>query len=641
MRQEPSCEQNWSEIAVREPGSILLERAFSRDRLGRSLLFRNPRRVIEARDPGEIRKRFAEIEAALVQGLWLAGYITYEAGYAFEPPLVDLCRPLPDGSPLLWLGCYEAPEIRDNSGVRKVSNSVASCGEFQYSLDPDVHARKVEAIRTLIARGETYQANLTMDVHWSTDEDPSEMYERLLRAQPVRYAALLHPERGWHLLSLSPELFFARDGDRIVTRPMKGTASPGLDSAELRENAAWLRADEKNRAENLMIVDLLRNDLGRICQVGSIKVTGLFEVEQYPTVLQMTSTIEGRLRENIAYTELFGALFPSGSIVGAPKIYTMRLLHKIEGRPRGVYTGAIGYMAPNGVAEFSVAIRTISLKAGQAHLGVGSGIIYDSTPALEYEECKTKANFVMYQPEQDFCLIETLLLEDDSYVLGEEHLERMRQSAEYFDFIFDADRVQSALEEAARGSNLGSRRRVRLLLDVSGNVTWSVAALGPSDNAALVILLATERTDPADRFLWHKTTRRSLYDNALRKAQEKDYADALFRNLRNEITECAIHNVVVSIEGCMFTPPLASGVLPGVYRGRMIRDGRVVERVLSECDLMRAEAVYVCNSVHGLRRVMRIDEQREADNEPTAIWSSQHLQVRTEPVGHRYDSLRR
>src|SRR5579864_2738118 len=190
MRQEAICEQNWSEIAAREPRSILLERAFSRDRFGRSLLFRNPKRVIEARHPGEVRRRFAEIEAALGQRLWVAGYVTYEAGYAFEPSLVELCRPLPDGSPLLWLGCYEGPEIREDSGVRKVSSFVTSSAEFQCSLVPDAYARKVEAIRTLIARGETYQANLTMDVHWMTSEDPSSIYERLLQAQPVRYAAL-------------------------------------------------------------------------------------------------------------------------------------------------------------------------------------------------------------------------------------------------------------------------------------------------------------------------------------------------------------------------------------------------------------------------------------------------------------------
>jgi para-aminobenzoate synthetase / 4-amino-4-deoxychorismate lyase len=621
MRQESALEPNWSKIAALEPGSIVLERAFSRDGFGRSLLFRSPRKIIEARDPGEIQTGLLAIETALSEGLWVAGYISYEAGYALEPSLAELCQPLPDGSPLLWLGCYDAPQEREESVACTVAGFESSCVDLRYALTSDAYIRKVEAIRARIERGETYQANLTMNVHWSTGEEASEMYDRLLQAQPVRYAALLHPQPGWHLLSLSPELFFAREGNRIMTRPMKGTASPGLDAAESRQNAEWLRTDEKNRAENLMIVDLLRNDLGRICKVGSIQVTGLFDVERYPTVLQMTSSIEGLLREGIDYADIFRALFPSGSIVGAPKIRTMRLLREIEQRPRGVYTGSIGYMAPGGVAEFNVAIRTASLRAGEACLGVGSGILYDSSPALEYEECKTKTKFLMCQPEQDFGLIETLLLEKHSYALHDEHLDRMRQSAEYFQMNFDVERFESALEGARRASSPADRTRVRLLLRASGEVTWTASPLARSDNSGLVILLATERTDPADRFVRHKTTRRSLYDQALQSAKEKGYDDVLFRNVHDEITECAIRNLVVGIEGRMFTPPVRSGLLPGVYRGRMLHDGRVAERVLMESDVARAEAVYICNSVHGLRRVAQIDKQRESADPPTTIWS--------------------
>jgi para-aminobenzoate synthetase/4-amino-4-deoxychorismate lyase len=616
-----TIDREWSAIAASEPGAILLQRVASQAQHGRSLLFRNPIKVIEAKRPGEVREGFVAAEEALAQGFHLAGYVSYEAGFALEPALADLSLPLPDGAPLLWLGCYQLPETCQECEPRRASRSGPLGVTIQFAMAAEVYAQKVERIRALIEAGETYQANLTMNAEWSTDERPAEMYERLLRAQPVGYAALLHPESGWHVLSLSPELFFARDGQRIITRPMKGTASPGLDMAETRAKRAWLQGDEKNRAENLMIVDLLRNDLGRICRVGSIEVTKLFEVERYPTLLQMTSTVEGQLRENVGYLELFSALFPSGSIVGAPKIHTMRLLRKLENRTRGIYTGAIGFMAPNGVAEFNVAIRTTSLRNGKAQFGVGSGIVYDSEPALEYEECRMKTTFLVHKPESEFQLIETLLLEEQAYALLKQHVERMAESAEYFDMVFDGVRVLAALEDAARASTGNGRTRVRLLLDRHGTVTWTISRLDPDEDAVVVLLLGQQRTDPADRFLRHKTTHRTVYDDALREAQMQGYTDVLFRNSRDEITEGAVHNVIASIEGLWHTPPLECGLLPGVYRRYMLDEGRLSERVLTVNDLRRADAVFVCNSVRGLRRVRRIMEQSENGDVLIADWT--------------------
>ncbi len=592
------------------------------------MLFRNPARVIEARVPAEVRQSLVTADQALAEGFWVAGYVAFEAGYAFEPSLTNLYRPLPDGAPLLWLGCYQPPEIGDDAGPIDIATSIAPGWQLRYSLAAGEYGSKVERIRDLISAGETYQANLTMDVRWSTGEHPAVMYERLLQAQPVRYAAFLHPTPGWHILSLSPELFFSREGAHISMRPMKGTASPGLDAAEARANSAWLRGSEKNRAENLMIVDMLRNDLGRICKLGSIQVTQLFDVEKYPTVLQMTSTIEGHLRDDVGYSEIFGALFPPGSIVGAPKTHTMRLLNGLEDRPRGVYTGAIGYMAPGGVAEFNVAIRTISLRAGKACLGVGAGIVYDSDPVLEYQECGIKSSFLLHQPGQDFQLIETLLLEGGSYLLLNEHIERMEQSAEYFDIAFDAARVRAVLREAAGTCASAHRTRVRLLLDHRGVATWTTASLDPDQNTVPALLLRQERTDPTDRFLRHKTTCRALYDNALSEARRQGYVDALFRNSREEITECAVHNVIISIDGSWLTPPLQSGLLPGLYRHSMLQEGRISEQVLTLNNLLQAESVYVCNAVRGLQRVARIDEKGSTGIAPTSIWTDSKPQSR-------------
>jgi para-aminobenzoate synthetase/4-amino-4-deoxychorismate lyase len=590
------------------------------------MLFRRPETIIEARDPGEVSNALAAIDSMLAEGFYLAGYIAYEAGFALEPSLASLASTLPNQEPLVWLGCYRAPEVRDELFPLDPPAPLASPPQLRYSLQRESYERQVEAVRDLIAAGETYQANLTMEAQWDTDEAPADLYERLLRAQPVPYAALLHPKPDWHILSLSPELFFEREADRIRTRPMKGTAAPGMDAAETRANAEWLQTSEKNRAENVMIVDLLRSDLGRICQTGSVEVPKLFEVERYPTVLQMTSTVEGRLRENLTYAEIFGALFPSGSIVGAPKIHTMRLLHGLEKRQRGVYTGAIGYMAPDGKAEFNVAIRTVSLRMGQATLGVGSGITFDSDPALEFAECLTKTMFLQREPEPQFELIETLLFEEGKYTFLEEHLERMAQSAEYFDFDFDSMRVKATLQEAAQSWQRGDPSRVRLLLSKSGAVTCTRSKLIRDESSSVDVLLRDERVSSSDRFLRHKTTHRALYDSAFREAHAQGFADCLFRNTRQEMTEGAIHNVIACIDGEWVTPPLESGVLPGIYRRHLLQQGKVSERVFSLPDLLHAEAVFLCNSVRGMRRLRRLFKQNEEGRDPVQLWADSSSQ---------------
>lgn len=585
------------------------------------MLFRKPTEIIEAREPGDVRRALAAIDEKLAQGFYLAGYIAYEAGFALESALVDLAGALPDDEPLVWMGCYQSPEVLEQYRPSRNTMPERVPGRLRYSLAQEKYEEKVSILRNLIADGATYQANLTIDVEWDTDEHPAEMYERLLRAQPVPYAALLHPRPDWHVLSLSPELFFAREGDCIRMRPMKGTASPGMDCTETRAQAAWLEADEKNRAENVMIVDLLRSDLGRICQTGSVHVTKLFDVERYPTVLQMTSTVEGRLREHVSYEDLIRALFPSGSIVGAPKIHTMRLLHALEGRPRREYTGAIGYMSPNREAEFNVAIRTVSLHNCQARFGVGSGITFDSEPPLEFAECLSKALFLTREHEAEFQLIETLLLQEGTFTFLEEHLERLAQSAEYFDMVFDGARVRTALEEAAQSWKGNERARVGLLLNREGSVTCTISRLENAESSSLGLLLCRERTLATDRFLRHKTTRRALYDTAFGHAQRHGFADSLFRNTRQEITEGAIHNVIASIEGEWITPPLESGVLPGVYRRHLLQQSRVSERVLNLSDLLRAEEILICNSVRGLRRVIHLAEQRESGGTAETIWT--------------------
>lgn len=625
-------EREWSAVAARETGSVLLERAASRTRSGRRLLFRRPDAVIGACQPSEVAGAFAAMESKLAQGFHLAGYIAYEAGYALEPALMDLASALAEGEPLVWMGCYAAPAIQEdcwpNPGLASAISPAAPLGgarcEARYSLSPEAYGEKVRAVHKLISAGETYQANLTMEAAWNSAERPAEMYDRLLRAQPVEYAALLHPQAGWHVLSLSPELFFARRGSLIRTRPMKGTAAPGMDAAETRAQAAWLAADEKNRAENVMIVDLLRSDLGRLCETGSVRVTELFAVERYPTVLQMTSTVEGRLRQEVRYSDLFGALFPSGSIVGAPKIHTMRLLQALEGRPRGIYTGAIGYMSPQGEAEFNVAIRTVSLRNGKARMGVGAGITSDSEAASEYAECLTKTMFLTREPAPAFQLIETLLLKEGHFTLQQQHLERLALSAEYLDFTFNAAHVQEVLQTAAETWSGTGLARVRLLLERDGTAACTTEALEQQSDSVL-LLLARERTCAGDRFLRHKTTRRATYDGGFAQAQRHGFADSLFCNERGEITEGAVHNVVLRVGAEWVTPPIEAGVLPGVYRRQLLESGSISERVLRRGDLSQVEEIAICNSVRGLRRVLSIVDQAEPEGAATPVWTTKCL----------------
>jgi para-aminobenzoate synthetase / 4-amino-4-deoxychorismate lyase len=607
-------------LAAETPDSVLLETARASTDSASSYLFLHPERILTAETISDIPDLFVQIDQALAEGLYVAGYLSYEAGYAFESSLHALA---PDAGSLGWFGVYREPQIFDHrSGQSTVSQAeelISPSTEVVLDLAAPEYLRRVQEIRRFIEAGDTYQANLTTSAHWSTALPPLGLYQSILREQPVEFAALLHCE-GRHLLSASPELFFRREGDQIVTKPMKGTAARGMDTKEDVERATWLAADEKNRSENLMIVDLLRNDLGRICVPGSVQAVDLFRVEKFPTLFQMTSTVKGTLRGDVSNFDLFRALFPSGSIVGAPKIHTMQILHALEQKPRGVYTGAIGFFSPKGDATFSVAIRTVVLQEGQASMGVGSGIVYDSDPAEEYFECLTKTSFLSRRTPA-FDLLETLLWQDSSYVSLSEHLNRMAGSAEYFDFPFDRAAAEAALHQESRVFGCSGSHRVRLLLSRNGLIATSSSTIAAPSREAVTLLLSPHRTDAQDLYLRHKTTRRHLYDKELIHAQTHRCADALFQNTAGELTEGTIHNLFVFHAGLWHTPLLQSGVLPGIERAhRLRRRPNVRESTLTLDDLVSAEALAICNSVRGVRYVERV--VRETTSGLSAVWES-------------------
>jgi para-aminobenzoate synthetase/4-amino-4-deoxychorismate lyase len=591
--------------------------------------------VISANRPAEIPALFAEIESAVAAGHFAAGFFAYEAGACFEPTAELL--PSRPGLPLAWFGIYEnchrfdhqtgafaegdppglsrfAAEIRDDQPSQEAQP------EAIFSLSEQEYSQRVAAIHAWIRAGDVYQLNFTAPFEVQASGSPAALYARLRSRQPVEFGAFLHGNPEHRILSFSPELFFRLEGRgaqrRIRTRPMKGTAPRGRTTREDRQQAEWLRHDPKNRSENVMIVDLLRNDLGRLCAFGSVRVESLFAVERYSTLWQMTSTVAGELRPEVRFEEIFRALFPCGSITGAPKVRAMQLLSRIEQQPRGIYTGAIGFFSREQTV-FNVAIRTLELEepCGQSDrqrgvMGVGGGIVADSEAGEEFRECRLKAEFLTGASDvlsQKFSLVETMLWRE-GYPLIELHLDRLEDSAEYFAFACDRTEIKAALLSHASSFADPAPRKVRLLLDGDGegglrieSEVLSVNAVARPERACM----ARERTDPRDRMLFHKTTHRPVYAAAFQAAIRAGLDDVLFFNLRDELTEGAISNVFVEKGGRWFTPPVECGLLAGVFRRHLLESQPNVEEcVLYLEDLRQADAIYLANAVRGLRRVV-------------------------------------
>jgi para-aminobenzoate synthetase/4-amino-4-deoxychorismate lyase len=549
------------------PDSILLETSRPDRENHRSFLFANPVEALTVESLDEVPVLFHRIEECLEQGLYVAGFMSYECGYHFEPRAA--ARP-PERSklPLAWFGVYRQPFIFDHAtGTfspelpaewREFVSPAVSTENFRVSgrrlqIDRDEYCAKIEAIRDFIAAGDTYQVNFTTKALFDYTGSPASLYSALRNQQRVGFAAYIH-RRDQDILSFSPELFFRVEHGRIVTRPMKGTAPRGRTVAEDARIRNWLRDDPKNRSENVMIVDLLRNDIGRIAEIGSVRVDEIFSVEKYETLFQMTSTVSGTMHAGTKFYDIFRAIFPSGSVTGAPKCRTMQIIQEIEQEPRGVYTGAIGYVAPNRDAVFSVPIRTIVLEEGMGEMGVGSGIVYDSIPLQEYDECLLKMQFFT-RSEPYFQLIESLRW-DGKYHFLLQHLERLESSAEYFDFPFSQPEVAARLEENQSGLQPGEAYKVRLLLDSAGAVVIENVRLDLEPPAGTVTL-SSVRMSSQDRFLYHKTTLRAVYERQHAEARRQGYEDVLFMNEKGELTEAANNNIFVEIGGKCSPHPLS------------------------------------------------------------------------------------
>ena len=573
----------------------------------RRLAFTQPERVITALTIADVRPALREVEEAARNGFYAAGMICYEAAPAFDAALH--ARP-PGPLPLLWFGLFRAP-----TSLPRVTKHHAAVSGWIADTDRATYDASIKAVREAIARGDTYQVNYTMRLHTSVSGAPRAWYEALAAQSHGRFNAYLDIGEK-QILSLSPELFFAWDGTQLMARPMKGTLSRAALPASESVSDAWQASDEaeafalvnsaKNRAENLMIVDLLRNDLSRIAVTGSVAVPKLFSLETYPTVHHMTSTVTATTRDGVTLEDVFCALFPCGSITGAPKIKTSEIIALLEDSPRGIYCGAIGYVTPNQRAVFNVPIRTVTMDSasGMAQCGVGGGITWDSTAGEEHAEALTKARFLGVGAGH-FDLLETLLLQDGHYVFLDRHLARLLTAAKRFGHLADMPAIRAALAAHA-ATYTHQLRRVRLLVSPSGEITITCTALqsapndwlGASHAAERVrIALALKPVDSHHEFLRYKTTARSAYDVHI--APSEDAFDILLWNERNEVTEFTRGNVVVSLGGKLFTPPLGCGLLPGVLRAELLERMVISESIVERDALARADAIWFINSVRG------------------------------------------
>ncbi len=596
---------------------------------GVSYLFQTPVLRLQCGIDSDPELFLEEIQKWLDNGYYVAGWFGYEFGALLlggSSGLVN--RPESVGRVVADLGVYGEPHrFHHTSGNHDFKLPATELhGEYKVSgIQPNVteeeYLQALESVLEYIRSGDTYQVNYTLKLLFKLQGSAESLYRDLRRNQSVAYGAYIRwaDER---VMSFSPELFFRKNTDGLVVRPMKGTLKRGRNPEEDAQARAFLHSDQKNRSENVMIVDLLRNDLGRVVHEaggGEVRVTSLFDVETYESLLQMTSTINGvpgsGRMSDVSLQTLFRALFPCGSVTGAPKIRTMEIIEELEKGRRGVYTGAIGFLTPAGEAVFNVPIRTLVLKGDVGEMGIGSGITYDSDPHEEWRECLLKGQFLT-SPVPDFVLFETLLWsKGGGYFLLKEHLERLEASAEYYYFAFDRTKALAMLHEYIEAKVGPERVRLTLSKDGVFGITSQpcvfpeMTSLPQKPNMTksdLPVVCFSERTiDSNQSWYMHKTTRRELYDIEYKRACKNTLFELLFVNDKGEVTEGAITNVFIYRDGRYMTPPVSCGLLAGTMRRKLleVEGNRAMEKVLFPEDVYGAEAVFLCNAVRGVVQV--------------------------------------
>jgi para-aminobenzoate synthetase/4-amino-4-deoxychorismate lyase len=556
--------------------------------------FGQPRQVLQAQAMSEVVPVLRAVEHEARAGRWCVGGVRYEAAAAFDPAFQTHAA----RGPLVWFAVYDQAEPWPDDTARPAATSL----EWASSLTRSAFEAQIHRIHDAIRAGEVYQINLTAPLTSRFQGDAQALFHALQRAQPGGYAAYVDMD-GEQVLSVSPELFFDWCDGKLLGRPMKGTAARLPDPVADARQADHLRTSDKERAENLMIVDLIRNDMSRVAEPHSVRVPRLFHTEALPTVWQMTSDVHARTRPGVGLADIFSALFPCGSVTGAPKIQALRLIHELEASDRGWYCGALGVVRPGGHVTFNVPIRTVSLRGDEARCGIGSGITIDSTPEGEWGEWRSKRAF-LERARAPFELLETLRLQDGQLVHRQAHLDRMAQAARHFGFAWPQARLDACLVGLAQAHPTGTWR-VRLLLAADGTVRAEAFALDPHPVPMVVRLATAPMDDLHAEFVRYKTTRRGHYE-AFAPA-EPGVHDTLLWNESGEITEFTRGNVALHIDGRWVTPPASCGLLAGVGRQLALAEGRVVEQVVHLSDLPRVDEIAFINSLRGWIPARRVD----------------------------------
>ncbi|MBS4033584.1 MAG: aminodeoxychorismate synthase component I [Ignavibacterium sp.] len=563
-----------------------------------SYLFIDPVESVTIKTARSLEKKLEQIDLLIKDGYSAYSIINYETGYLFEKKL----HPLLDGKEKLiqFFFCDPKNVLKIRSSSLSVNNTNQSfeIKNFTINNTRQEFRHNINAIKKYIKQGDTYQVNYTVKGKFNFHGDLSDLFIKLSYSQSALYSAFIN-NKDKTILSLSPELFFEIDGKSITAKPMKGTVRRGYDLQTDKMNKYNLLNSEKNRAENVMIVDLLRNDLGRISKSGSVQVPKLFDIEKYETLYQMVSVISSKLKKDITLSKVIKNIFPCGSITGAPKISTMGIINKIEKEPRGIYTGSIGFIHKQ-KKIFNVAIRTIVIckKTFRGELGLGSGIVWDSNIEQEFQETILKSRFLT-KPESEFELFETMLLENGKIHLLEDHLNRLKLSASFFLFRYDDNKIQKVIQKTILNSNSHTNQKLKLLIDKWGEVKTIVSQVLATPEKIKVII-SKNRIKTGNKYQYFKTTNRIIYDKENKFFRRRGFFDVIFFNERSELAEGAITNIFLKIGDTYFTPPVTSGILPGVYRKFMLRsNSSVKEKLLYFEDLMSAEEIILTNALKG------------------------------------------
>lgn len=591
----------------------LLEDSKSSQAEARNLLFSDPQEDIIANTEAQLPAALAKVEACRQQGLYLCGYLAYEAGYYFIDKKIERTKTNNKEQALFHFVAFKSMQVLDRKTIDEAFSETEQdptsqlCAHgFKLSVSENKYLDAIKKIKNYIKAGDTYQINYTIKFKFRLRGTANALYQALRQTQPVEFGAFLNFPK-LKIVSSSPELFVRRQEDTLVSKPMKGTAKRGLNEIEDEFIIDFLKHDPKTLSENVMIVDLIRNDFGRICKTGSVVVKNLFEVQTFKTIHQMISTVKGKLKSDISFEDLLYGLFPCGSITGAPKIRTMEIINDLEAESRGVYTGAIGYILPNNDFYFNVPIRTIVMnKRNQCEMGIGSGIIYESNAKAEFEECILKADFLT-NLNDNFYLIETFKYDAKKQQYGNlaEHIYRLTDSAGYFGFKIKQHVIDQRLNEIKQELEKNKAVfKVRLCAYQNGEVKISYESIPKTDTShEHKVVIGEQKISSRSIFQYHKTSRREVYNEEFDKAAKAGYYDAIILNEHNEVAEACRHNLFIRKDGKLITPPIKAGVLHGINRQKVIDQEQAIEKVITLDDLNSCDEILLTNSVRGTVKV--------------------------------------